>query len=51
MEDSKKDPELEEQQLDHNDENAEIGASDNSFNSGREPRYQSDLYYDPSRDH
>ena len=51
MEDLEKDPELEEHQLHHNDENAEIGASDNSFDWGGEPRDESDLDYDPYRDH
>jgi len=40
-----------EHQLDHDDENVEIGVSDNSFGSGGEPRDESDLDYDPSRDH
>ena len=37
MEDSEKDPKLEEYKLDHDDENIEIGISDNSFDSGGEP--------------
>ena len=41
----------EERQLDHDNETAEIGALDNNFNSGGEPRDESDLDYDPSRDH
>jgi len=36
-------------QLDHDDENAEIGASDNSFHSGWEPGDESTLDYDSSR--
>ena len=51
MEDSEKDPELERHQLDHDHENAEIGALDNSFNSGGEPENESDLYYNPFGDH
>ena len=51
MGDLKKAPELEEYQLGHDDENPEIGASDNSFNSSGEPRGESDLDCDPSRDH
>ena len=41
----------EDHQLDHDDENVEIGASNNSFNSGREPGDESNTDYDPSRDH
>ena len=41
---------MEEHQLDHNDENSEIGASDNNFDLGGEPRDESDLDYDPCRD-
>ena len=51
MGDSEKDPELEEHQLDHDDENAIIGALNNNFDLGREPGDESDLDYDPSRDH
>jgi len=51
MEDSKNDPELEEHELDHDDENAEIDASDNSFDSGGGLGVESDLDYDPYRDH
>ena len=51
MEDSKKDPELEEHQLDHDYESAKIGASDNSFNSGRELGDMFGLDYNLSRDH
>jgi len=42
---------LEEHQLDHDDENAEIGASNNSFNLGGEPGDESDLDDNPSKDH
>ena len=51
MEDPEKDPKLEEHQLDHDDENAEIGTSENSFNSGGESRDEFALDNDPSRDH
>jgi len=51
MEDFEKDPKLEEHQLDHDDENADIGASDNNFDSYEEYGDESDLDYDPSRDH
>ena len=40
----------EDHQLDHDDENVEIDASDNSFDSGEEPGDESDLGYDPSKD-
>jgi len=43
MEDSEKNPELKEHQLDHDEENAEIGALDNSFDSDGEPRDEYDL--------
>jgi len=51
MKDSEKDPELKERQLDHDDENAEMGALGNSFDSSREPRDESYLDYDPSGHH
>ena len=37
MEDSKKDPELEEHEFDHDESNADIGASGNNFESGGLP--------------
>ena len=40
----------EDHQLHHDDENTEIGALDNSFDSGGEPGDESDLDYDPSGD-
>jgi len=51
MEHSEKDPEMKGHQLDHDDENTEIGALDNSFDSDEVPMDESDLDYDPSRDH
>ena len=51
MEESEEDPELEDHQLDHDDGNAKIGASDNSFDLDKEPGDESNLDYDPSRDH
>ena len=51
MEDSEKDPELEEHHLGRDDENAEIGALENNFVSSGEPGVKYDLDYDPSRDH
>ena len=51
IEDSEKDPELKELQLDYDDENAEIGVSDNSFDQRQVPGDESDLNYDPSGDH
>jgi len=51
MEDPEKDLELEEHQLDLDDENAEIGASDNSIDLGGELGDESDLDYDPSKNY
>jgi len=51
MEDSEKDPKLKEHPLSYDDDNAEIDASDNSFDSGREPGDEYELDDDPSRDH
>ena len=50
MGDLEKDPELEDNPLDHDDENAKIGASNNGFDLAR-CLGMSDLDYDPSRDH
>ena len=51
MGDSEKDPKLEEHELEYDDENVEIGVSNNSFDLGREPGDESCLDYDPSKDH
>jgi len=42
---------LEEHQLDYDDENVEIGFSNNNFDSSEEARDKSDLDYDPCGDH
>jgi len=51
MEDPKGDLELVEHQPNHDVEDAELGTSDNSFDSGEELVEDSDPDYDPSRDH
>jgi len=51
MEDSEKDLELEDRHHDYDDENAEVGASDHSFNLAKEPEDGSGINYDRSMDH
>ena len=42
---------MEEHELNHDDEDAEIGASNNNFDLGRELGDESYVDYDPSKDH
>jgi len=49
-EDPKEDPVLSEQQVDREVDDADLGASNNSFDSAEEPKDESDPDYDPYSD-